>query len=107
MILPSDKGCAVVVLDSDDYDSKILVLLKDSSTYQTIRKDTTSSLERKMNSILLSLHRKGELPRQLYDNLRSTAGLIPRFNGLPKVHKPEIPLQPIVSFINCLTYHLS
>ena len=27
--------------------------------------------------------------------------------GLPKVHKPDVPLRPIVSFVNSPTYHLS
>ena len=33
--------------------------------------------------------------------------VIPRFYGLPKVHKVSVPLRPIVSFINSPTYNLS
>ena len=98
MILPSDKGRAVVVLDTAEYDNKIRTLLDDRSTYRIITKDPTPSLERKMNSILLSLHRDAQLPKQLYDKLRSTAGLIPRLYGLPKIHKSGRPLRPIVSY---------
>lgn len=83
MVLPADKGRAVVVLDRDEYDKKVQALLSDSTTYRIIKRDPTPSLERKMNSTLLSLHRKGELPKQLYEKLRSTAGLIPRLYGLP------------------------
>ena len=39
--------------------------------------------------------------------LRSTAGKIPLLYGLPRVHKPGIPLRPIVSFVNSPTYQLS
>ena len=74
-ILPADKGRAVVVLDSVEYNRKIQLLLDDSTTYRLIEKDPSPSLERKMNSILLSLCKKGELPRVLYDKLRSTAGV--------------------------------
>lgn len=98
MILPSDKGRAVVVLDRAEYDDKICMLLDDSSTYQIITKDQTRSLERNMNSILLSLHRDAQLPKQLYNQLRSTAGLIPHLYGLPKIHKSSRPLRPIVSY---------
>ena len=63
MILPSDKGRAVVVLDRAEYDNKICTLLDDRSTYPIITKDPTPSLERKMNSILLSLHRDAQLPK--------------------------------------------
>ena len=31
----------------------------------------------------------------------------PLLYGLPKIHKPEIPLRPIVSFLNSPTYELS
>ena len=82
MILPSDKGRAVVVADIDDYDSQLRMVLKNSSTYQTLKKVPTPSLERKMNSIVWGLHKKGELPRPLYDTLWSTAGLTPRLYGL-------------------------
>ena len=42
-----------------------------------------------------------------YDKLYSSDGLSPRFYGLPKIHKPEIPLRPIVSFVNSPTYGVS
>ena len=32
---------------------------------------------------------------------------VPLLYGLPKIHKPEIPLRPIVSFVNSPTYALS
>ena len=39
--------------------------------------------------------------------MHSSKGVIPRFYGLPKVHKVSVPLRPIVSFINSPTYNLS
>ena len=39
--------------------------------------------------------------------LYSSDGLCPRFYGLPKIHKLGIPLRPIVSFVNSLTYAIS
>ena len=39
--------------------------------------------------------------------LYSSDGLCPRFYGLPKIHKPGIPLRPIVSFVNSPTYAIS
>ena len=82
-------------------------MLEDRSTYRIVTKDPTPSLERKMNSTLLSLHRDDQLPKHLYNQLRSTAGLTPRLYGLPKIHKNGTPLRPIVSFINSPTYNLS
>ena len=39
--------------------------------------------------------------------LGSSDGLCPRFYGLPKIHKPGIPLTPIVSVVNSPTYAIS
>ena len=63
MVLPADKGRAVVVLDRSEYDGKIRALLDESTTYCTINKDPTPSREREMKSTLLSLYRKDELPK--------------------------------------------
>ena len=56
-----------------------------------------------MNVLLLSLNRKGEIPDKLYDRLRSTAGCNPHLHGLPKIHKPDVPLSPIASLVQCST----
>ena len=40
-------------------------------------------------------------------NLKSSDAHAPRLYGQPKVHKPDIPLRPIVSFIGSPTYALS
>ena len=39
--------------------------------------------------------------------LPSSDGLSPRLYGLPKIHKPGIPLRPIVSFVYSPTYKVS
>ena len=60
-----------------------------------------------MNSRLLHLVRMGWLHSDVYSRLRSSAGRTPCLYGLPKVHKPGVPLRPIVSFVSSPTYHLS
>ena len=60
-----------------------------------------------MNAMLLDLKRKGSLSEQLYSRLRSSAGCTPLLYGLPKIHKPDIPLRPIASFIQSPSYQLS
>ena len=57
--------------------------------------------------MLLSLKRAGAIQPSLYFRLRSSAGRIPLLYGLPKIHKPLVPLRPIVSFIGSPSYHLS
>ncbi len=107
LILPTDKGRATVILDKSEYHQKILSMLSDDKTYKKLKRDPALALERKMNSLLLSLKRAGSLPDALYYRLRSSAKTTPLLYGLPKIHKPNTPLRPIVSFINSPTYILS
>ena len=47
------------------------------------------------------------IPDPLYKQLQSSGGLTPLLYGFPKIHKPEVPLRPNVSFINSPSYQLS
>ena len=96
-----------MVMDHNDYSSKLEAMLEDRDTYQPVAKDPTAALERKMNSVLLDLRRAGRLPGNTYYQLHSSAGQVPRLYGLPKVHKQDVPLRPIVSFVSSPTYQLS
>ena len=107
VILPADKRRATVVMDRKDYSAKMLTMLGDRDTYQLIAKDPTTSLENRMNSVLLRLRREGNLSGKTYYHVCSSAAGVPRLYGLPKVHKPDIPLRPIVSFVSSPTYTLS
>ena len=107
IIVPADKGRATVVMDRTAYDAKVTDMLSDSSTYKPVTKDPTASLQRQMNARLLSLRKSGHLSDFLYNRLRCSAGRIPLLYALPKIHKPEVPLRPIVSFVSSPTYFLS
>ena len=72
-----------------------------------LNRDPAASLEHRMNDILLSLNCVGSIPDPLYRQLRSFSGMTPLFYGLPEIHKPQVPLRPIASFINSPTYQLS
>ena len=43
----------------------------------------------------------------MYKTLRSSDSALPRIYGLPKIHKSNVPLRPIVSFIGTATYQLA
>ena len=82
-------------------------MLSDEKTYKKLKRDPAPALERRMNALLLNLNRKGAIPQKLYERLRSSAGQNPLLYGLPKIHKPNVPLRPIVSFVQSPTYQLS
>ena len=77
------------------------------ATNKQLPRNPTASLEPRMNELLHSLNRAGSIPDHLYKQLRSASGATPLLYGLPKIHKPEVPLRPIASFINSPLYQLS
>ena len=106
-LFPADKGRATVVMDTQTYVKKMEALLSDRGTYKVITKDPAASLQRKMNALLLDLKKKAILPSKVYNELRCSSGKTPSIYGLPKIHKPDVPLRPIVSFCTSPTYNLS
>jgi hypothetical protein len=91
-ILPADKGNIAVVLGTSDYNKKITTLLQDKA-YTKLRKDPTESIERKTVLLL----KKSSFPEEVCQQVRPQGSRPPRLYGLPKIHKPSVPLITIVS----------
>jgi hypothetical protein len=92
------------VLDESKYKEKLNTLLE-SGVYEPLPKDPTAKIERKVQK-LLSKH-KTVLPTGLKHKLTPYHSEPPRLYGLPKIHKPDIPLRPIVSSIGAPCYALA
>jgi hypothetical protein len=75
-VLPSDKGNAAVVMDTADYNQKIIALLEDK-TYKKLRKDPTDSIERKT----LLLLKKSPFAEEVYQQLRPQGSRPPTLYG--------------------------
>ena len=106
VILPADKGNATVVLNKEDYEKKVENIL-DGRDYEVVKTNPTPKLEKKLNDTLRELWVAGEINKTGYDRLRATYSTTPQLYGLPKIHKPEVPLRPIVSSIGSPTYNLA
>ena len=101
VILSADKGRVTVVMDKTDYYDKMDALVNDKQTYEVLKRDPTPALQRKLNSKLLDLKKTDATDIQRYNRLRC------RVPQPPKLHKPNIPMRPIVSFCGSRTYQLS
>ena len=107
VILQADKGQSTVIMDLEDYDGKMLSMVKNNNTYNCIKKDPSSALQSRMNSLLLTLMKKKEISQNLYQRICRSDGITPQIYGLPNIHKPDVLLRPIVSFYSSPTYYLS
>ena len=106
IISQADKGNVTVVMNSAAYEEKALAIL-DKPPFRRLKKNPASENERKINDRLKSLKQKASISQPLYNYLHATSAPPARFYGLPKVHKPDVPLRPIVSSIGTATYATS
>ena len=106
VIVPADKGNAVVLLDLDDYVQKAKDLI-DQPPFQRVKKDPTKCVEDKINRHLWQLHQQGAIDRCLYNRLHASSCPLPRFYGRLKIHKPSKPLRPVISAVGTAMYPTS
>ena len=107
VILPADEGRVTVVMDKTAYFDKMDALGNDKQTYEERKRDPTPALQRQLNSKILTLKKTDAFDTQRYYRLRCSVPQPPKLYGLPKQHKPGIPMRPIVSFCGSPTYQLS
>ena len=77
-----------MVMEREDYDTKIRELLDDTSTYSKLPKDPTPTQESKISRKLNALHNGKEIMAKLYkDSDLQVPSPLGYINGLPKIHK--------------------
>ena len=99
IVLTADKGVAIVIMDRQDYISKANNLLS-QYTYKTIQWDPTNTIK----TILKRVKSQTGLSNQTCKAMYYHRLCPPKFYGLPKIHKPDTPLRPIVSSCGSVTY---
>ena len=96
-IMKSDKGNAVVVMNTEEYISKMSLLLADENTYQVINRGVDiSNWQLNFNSSLKKIIFSTD--KDIYYNtLSPKLPTMPHLYGLPKIHKVGTPMRPIVA----------
>ncbi|CAH1261457.1 SLC29A2 [Branchiostoma lanceolatum] len=98
-----NRRCTVV-LDREQYDRKIQDLLGDKDTYKPLKRDPTTKFKREIIEALKKLETDEALDHVTYLKIKPKSEQPPAFYGLPKIHKQDVPLRPIVSGIGSVTY---
>ena len=94
-------------MDTPLYVSKIEEHLSDPTTYKELNSDPTQAIRNDVLSTLDYLHKTHRIEDETKHLTPSKPAHTPPFYGLPKVHKPNIPLRPIVSACDSPTDQLS
>ena len=103
IILTTDKGVSMVVLDKEDYIKKSEDLLK-QNTYRELVADPTNKYKNKLINLLKTIKSEGGMNNNTYKRLYPTEAVSPKHYGLPKIHKAGVPLRPIISSRGSATY---
>jgi hypothetical protein len=102
-ILQVDEGSCTMVWDESKYKDKLNALLE-SRVYEPLPKDPAAKIERKVLKLIYK--HKTALQTDLKTKLTPYNSKPPHLYGLPKVHKCDIPLRPVVSSIDSPCYAL-
>ena len=79
-----------------------------NTTYEKIDSNPLTQLQKNVFKKLDNWRKKGCLNENIKrKDLITSNSLLARIYGLPKVHKDNCPLRPIVSCVNCPTYNMS
>ncbi|XP_054722649.1 LOW QUALITY PROTEIN: uncharacterized protein LOC129232538 [Uloborus diversus] len=103
VVTKADKGGQIVILDKSSYLDKCNELIA-VGPYVTLHKDPSI---REINLIKNVVKSSPIISESSKRSLTPSVAHCARFYALPKVHKPDIPLRPIVSNIGTASYKLA
>ena len=95
------------MLDRTECTNKAQDLLKDGGTYREIKTDSTNKLKNKLINLLKKIKTDRGISDHLYKKMDPTGAVAQTFYGLPKIHRRDIPLRPIVSSRGSTTYEVA
>ncbi|CAF3407920.1 unnamed protein product [Rotaria sp. Silwood2] len=85
LITKPDKGRGVVVLDRNEYISKLETILSDSSKFKLLNQDPTISRENSLTNLLLQIKNEEYLTQEEYKYIKPVGSIPARLYGLPKL----------------------
>jgi len=102
-LVKADKGETIVVLNQADYVNKVNDFLN-CPNFQKIDRDPTNNYNKILKTNLATCK---TLFSSSYDNLLNMNPLAPRLYGLPKLHKPNVTIRPVVSHFTAPCHKLA
>ena len=93
----------MVVLDKEDYISKAQELLTQPA-YKEIPRDSTNKIKAQLITKPRRIKKDRKLDEGMCKAMYPTGCVLPKFYGLPEIHKTGNPLRPIVSSRGSITY---
>ena len=89
------------------YNNKAQKLLEDRGTYREIKTDHINKVKNKLVNLLKKIKAEGGISDQLYKKIYPTGAVAPKFYGLLKIHKRDIPIRAIVSSRGSINFEVA
>ncbi|XP_018360880.1 PREDICTED: uncharacterized protein LOC108759762 [Trachymyrmex cornetzi] len=86
-------------MDKSTYIMNMTTILSDTDTYSCVKKDPVRTLTTTFRTLLTKWKKKGYIDDLTYKKLYCSDGRLSREYGVPKIHKPQVPLRIIVSSV--------
>ena len=111
VVLKPDKGNGVVILDRTDYSNKVHSILTQDGKFSKVNNEdpyeSIVRLECKLISLLKKLKSSGSISHETYRDLYPSGSRPGILYGLPKVHKDNCPIRPIISAIGSFNHKMA
>lgn len=105
-ITKADKGEGVVIMNTTNYIQKMNDLLGNNITYEKVTENKLASETKKFSQKARKILKKSEAGSKLQYMIPSNPKPASMY-GLPKTHKPNIPMRPITSGIGSAPHKLA
>ena len=105
-----DKGRGTVILDKHEYINKVEEILNEKTKFKRILEDPfkyITKIEDKLARILRKLLKLKIITDETFKYLFSSGSSVGVLYGLPKIHKVNNPIRPILSTIGTFNYNLA
>ena len=91
-------------MEKKDYIKKMKELLDDTNTYRPLNTDPTMKQKNRLINILRRVKTEVKLEDTIYRIMYPAGACSPKLYGLPKIHKKNNPMRPIVSSRGSVSY---
>jgi hypothetical protein len=104
IVTSADKGNTILILPSTLYQEKIQNFI-DKNNFRTFNTNPTKKFQKQFRKTINNSPKLiNSIDKWKYINLNPTA---PTIRGLVKLHKPDLPIRPIVNWCNAPAYKLA
>jgi len=106
-IKKADKNSGIVIMNTIDYYNKVITMLNDPNVYTIVNNYDITTVKRQSDELAIELLHSDCINNKQFKYITNYIPKCPIFYGMPKIHKKDCPLRPIVSQINGPTYRIN